>query len=265
MTALPVVLLLALSADPSAAASTTTGPSHGAKAAEAPKGAKAGPDVEGAYAAGVMLSRNFRGLHLSTAEIEALQRGLGDSLGRKKAVDVDASARKGMAFLDARYAQVLEANKKSSAAFVAKAAARPGAEKTASGLVYEKIAEGTGPSPTKGDTARTKVDGRTWEGAVFDSSEKRGVADAPIARVFPCLGEALQRMKAGGRAKVTCPPALAFGDEGIPPLIPPGAAVELVIELVSFAPTPTPPPGQMPAGHGAMPSGPGGMPPRPAK
>ena len=150
MTALPVVLLLALSADPSAAASTTTGPSHGAKAAEAPKGAKAGPDVEGAYAAGVMLSRNFRGLHLSTAEIEALQRGLGDSLGRKKAVDVDASARKGMAFLDARYAQVLEANKKSSAAFVAKAAARPGAEKTASGLVYEKIAEGTGPSPTKG-------------------------------------------------------------------------------------------------------------------
>jgi FKBP-type peptidyl-prolyl cis-trans isomerase FkpA len=67
---------------------------------------------------------------------------------------------------------------------------------------------------------------------VVDSSEKRGgpvtVMTAAVAR---CWAEGLQRLKVGGKARVTCPPWTAFGAEGAGP-IPADATIVSELELV---------------------------------
>ena len=41
-------------------------------------------------------------------------------------------------------------------------------------------------------------------------------------------------MKAGGQAKLVCPPDLAYGDRGSPPKIPGGSALVFEVELLEI-------------------------------
>jgi FKBP-type peptidyl-prolyl cis-trans isomerase len=41
-------------------------------------------------------------------------------------------------------------------------------------------------------------------------------------------------MKKGGRSQVVCPAALAYGDRGSPPVIPPGSTLSFEVELLDF-------------------------------
>ena len=105
---------------------------------------------------------------------------------------------------------------------------------TASGLVYESLKEGAGASPAATDTVKVHYRGMFLDGKEFDSSYKRGEpTEFPLNRVIACWTEGVQRMKPGGKARLTCPPGIAYGANGAGGVIPPNATLNFEVELVS--------------------------------
>ncbi len=118
---------------------------------------------------------------------------------------------------------------------LAAAAAEPGAVKTASGLVYRSLQEGTGAQPAAAQTVKVHYRGTFLDGKEFDSSYSRNKpTEFPLNRVIPCWTEGVQKMKVGGKAKLTCPPALAYGERGAGSVIPPNTTLKFEIELLDI-------------------------------
>lgn len=107
---------------------------------------------------------------------------------------------------------------------------------TASGLVFQSLKEGTGPQPAASNVVKVHYRGTFPDGREFDSSYSRGQpAEFPLDRVIKCWTEGVQRMKAGGKAKLTCPPAIAYGERGAGRVIPPNATLHFEIELLGIS------------------------------
>lgn len=114
----------------------------------------------------------------------------------------------------------------------AEAAKEAGAQVTPSGLVYRALAEGKGVSPGASDKVKVHYRGTFLDGREFDSSYKRNAPiDFPLNGVIPCWTEGVQKMKVGGKAKLTCPPAIAYGARGAGP-IPPNTTLQFEVELL---------------------------------
>ena len=107
---------------------------------------------------------------------------------------------------------------------------------TASGLVYEVLQEGTGESPKATDTVKVHYRGTFPDsGKEFDSSIARGQPlEFPLSGVIPCWTEGVQKMKVGGKAKLICPPAIAYGARGAGGVIPPNATLHFEVELLGI-------------------------------
>ena len=113
-------------------------------------------------------------------------------------------------------------------------AAQPAAVTTKTGLVYQSLKEGSGASPAANDVVKVNYRGTLADGKEFDSSYKRGeAAEFPLNRVIPCWTEGVQMMKPGGKARLTCPPSIAYGARGAGGVIPPNATLQFEIELLS--------------------------------
>ncbi|MCP3726927.1 FKBP-type peptidyl-prolyl cis-trans isomerase [Paraburkholderia sp. CNPSo 3272] len=107
-------------------------------------------------------------------------------------------------------------------------------DKLPSGVVVEHIKQGTGPQPTATDVVRVNYRGTLANGTEFDSSDKHGgPATFPLNRVIPCWTQGVQKMKVGGKAKLTCPAATAYGDRAVGP-IPPNSDLTFEIELIGI-------------------------------
>ncbi len=120
-----------------------------------------------------------------------------------------------------------------AAAGLAQAAAP---EKTPSGLIYESLQDGQGAQPTAQSTVQVHYRGTLLDGREFDSSYKRGEpATFPLNRVIPCWTEGVAKMREGGKAKLTCPPEIAYGSRGAGGVIPPNATLNFEVELLKVA------------------------------
>ncbi len=120
--------------------------------------------------------------------------------------------------------------------FAQAAAKEPGAKVTASGLVFRSLQDGQGSSPMASDKVKVHYRGIFPDGKEFDSSYKRNQAiEFPLNGVIPCWTEGVQLMKVGGKAKLTCPPAIAYGSRGAGGVIPPNATLQFEVELVAIA------------------------------
>ena len=102
------------------------------------------------------------------------------------------------------------------------------------GVKVTHTVTGTGASPKATDAVKVHYRGTLADGKEFDSSYKRNApATFPLNRVIPCWTEGVQLMKPGGKARLTCPPAIAYGDRGAGGVIPPNSTLNFEIELIS--------------------------------
>ena len=114
------------------------------------------------------------------------------------------------------------------------ASKEPGAVVTASGLVFKSLKEGTGASPKASDVVKANYLGTLVDGTKFDASaDHGGPISFPLNRVIACWTEGLQKMKVGGKAKLTCPSAIAYGSRSMGP-IPSNATLVFEVELVAI-------------------------------
>jgi len=185
------------------------------------------------HALGVLLSQQLTSFQLSGPEFRAVASGFADGYHHPGAVKQAETLVPQLKTLEqSRVTLVAQREERAGRAYLDKVAALPGAHKTASGLVYLPITQGSGPSPKLGDQVKVQYTGKLTDGSVFDTSEKRGPATFTLGRVIPCWSEGLQLMKVGGKARIVCPSSLAYGERGVEGVIKPGATLNFDVELL---------------------------------
>lgn len=104
---------------------------------------------------------------------------------------------------------------------------------TKSGLEYKSLREGTGATPGPTATVIVNYRGTLLNGREFDSTYKSGrPASFRLDQVIKCWTEGLQMMRVGGKAELSCPSNLCYGENGIPGSIPPNAPLIFEVELL---------------------------------
>lgn len=125
-------------------------------------------------------------------------------------------------------------NQGANAEFFGKLKANKAVVALPSGLHYEIVQAGSGPSPKATETVRVHYVGKLIDGTEFDSSVKRGEpAEFPLDQVIAGWTEGIQKMNKGGKIKLYVPPQLAYGDDGRPG-IPPGSTLIFDVELLDI-------------------------------
>lgn len=115
------------------------------------------------------------------------------------------------------------------------ALAQPATETLSNGVKIQHTTVGTGPNPKATDTVKVHYRGTLADGKEFDSSYKRNApATFPLSRVIPCWTEGVQKLKVGGKATLTCPPASAYGERGAGSAVPPNATLTFEVELLAI-------------------------------
>lgn len=114
-------------------------------------------------------------------------------------------------------------------------AAGTATETLSNGVKIVHTTVGTGANPTAKDTVKVHYRGTLVDGKEFDSSYKRNApATFPLSRVIPCWTEGMQKIKVGGKATLTCPPASAYGAAGAGAAVPPNATLTFEVELLAI-------------------------------
>ncbi|MFC0401629.1 FKBP-type peptidyl-prolyl cis-trans isomerase [Paraburkholderia rhizosphaerae] len=113
-------------------------------------------------------------------------------------------------------------------------AAQGSTQKLPSGVIVETLTAGTGAQPVATDVVRVNYRGTLADGTEFDSSAKHGgPAEFPLNRVIPCWTQGVATMKVGGKAKLTCPAATAYGPRSIG-IIPANSDLTFEVELLAI-------------------------------
>lgn len=103
---------------------------------------------------------------------------------------------------------------------------------TDSGLKFQVIEKGVGPSPSHDDFALVGYKGTLPDGTVFDENAR---APMEVANVVPGFAEALTLMHKGGHMRVWIPAKLAYGESPPPGSgIPANTPLQFDIKLIEF-------------------------------
>lgn len=185
------------------------------------------------YALGFELGRDTRVFGMTPEEMEYVKAGLtAYALGEKPVVDVESLGPSIAELARTRLKARADKEREKSRPFLEEAARAPGAVRTASGLIFQALREGSGEPPASTDLVEvnyrvTLPDGREAE----SSAQLDAPAVLPLNGIVTCWNEGVRRMKVGGKARLVCPSELVFGDRGSQTL-PGGSAVVYEVELL---------------------------------
>lgn len=189
------------------------------------------------YSLGAIVAKQLSVFNLSSSELEVVKQGLSDvSSGKKPEFEITPAMNDKVQDLARTRRKVLgEKLQPAYKDFLEKASQEKGALKTDSGIVYIPTVTGVGPSPLKSDKVKVNYRGTLIDGREFDSSFKRGKpSEFRLDGVISCWTEGLQKMKAGGKARLVCPAKTAYGDASPSELILPGATLVFDIDLIEI-------------------------------
>ena len=140
---------------------------------------------------------------------------------------------------EAQMKALQEKNKKAGDAYLEENKKKEGVIVTDSGLQYNVVKEGTGATPKAEDTVKVHYKGTKIDGTVFDDSNTRGEpATFGVTQVIPGWSEVLQLMKEGASYHVVIPSSLAYGEQGVPPMIEPNSVLVFEVDLLSIEEAP---------------------------
>jgi FKBP-type peptidyl-prolyl cis-trans isomerase len=109
---------------------------------------------------------------------------------------------------------------------------------TTPGLRIEDLLVGTGSEATgPGQFVTVHYTGWLEDGSEFDSSRRREPFSFPlgVGFVIPGWDQGLVGMRVGGRRRLTIPPELGYGANGMGSVIPPDATLVFEVELLEIS------------------------------
>jgi FKBP-type peptidyl-prolyl cis-trans isomerase len=114
----------------------------------------------------------------------------------------------------------------------------PSAVQLPSGLVFNELSPGKGATALLSSTVTVHYHGQLADGTVFDSSiERDEPVSFPLSNVIKGWQEGVQRMSEGAVVELLCPPDLAYGEQGSPPVIPGSATLKFKVILMKVGAT----------------------------
>lgn len=103
------------------------------------------------------------------------------------------------------------------------------------GIEITTISKGNGAKPNRTSNVEVHYRGTFKNGQEFDSSYKRGqTITFNLSQVIPCWTEGVQHMNVGGKIKLFCPSATAYGPRGAGSAVPPNSDLFFDIELINI-------------------------------
>lgn len=197
------------------------------------------------YTVGFQIGQNLKRQNLDL-DTKAFSQGAQDALSnttpRMKNEEMQAAIQSQQKKEAEKQEALMKKNLEAGQAFLESNKKKEGVVTLPSGVQYKIIAEGKGKQPTAADTVIAHYRGTLINGTEFDSSYKRKEpTEFPLSGVIPCWTEGVQMMKAGGKARLTCPPETAYGERGAGGVIPPNATLTFEVELLEVKATAKPP------------------------
>lgn len=126
-------------------------------------------------------------------------------------------------------------NKEEGEAFLEENKKKKGVIVTESGLQYEILQEGKGEKAKDTDTVKVDYIGTLINGKEFDSTKKRGEpAQFQVGQVIKGWSEALQLMNVGTKIRLAIPSELAYGENGVAPMIQPNSVLLFEVEMIEI-------------------------------
>lgn len=195
------------------------------------------------YGIGLRLGQNLaqQGVEVDVGQLSL---GLRDAIeGREPRLD-DAAIQEALTALQneasARMAEeraaAAEENRTAGNAFLEENASREDVTTLPSGLQYEVLEQGDGPSPDGNDQVTIHYTGTLIDGTEFDSSRGGEPASFGLDGVIAGFREGLQQMRQGATYKLYVPGEMGYGDNPPPGDIPPGATLIFEVELLEVTP-----------------------------
>jgi len=191
------------------------------------------------YQTGAIFREDFAGTGLEAADLRSAPfwRGFmkaveGGDLTDEEEKEISEALQKLQAVLEKRGQALAKSNKAAELAFLKENGAREGVTTLPAGLQYEVIQPGSGEPGGERPGIRflVRFEGRLLDGSPFTGGMEEDALEFPLD-VLPGVREALIRMPAGAHWKVWLPAALAYGDEGIPGLVPPASCLVFDLKL----------------------------------
>lgn len=194
------------------------------------------------YSMGLDVGTYFKGMK-EDIDYDRLVLGISDAFkGNKQLISPEEVAQVQKEFAAkmqekqaAQVKELQEKNKKAGDDYLAKNKEKKGVVVTKSGLQYEVVKKGNGEKVKEGAQVKVHYTGTFVDGKVFDDSRKRGEpAVFGVDQVIPGWSEALKLMDVGSQYKLAIPSALAYGEQGAPPVIEPNSVLLFDVELISI-------------------------------